>query len=600
MKLSLVQFNPTVGALAENARAIERLAREAAAGGADLIVFPELALCGYPPRDLLIQGGFMRDAHDEAVALAERMRDLGDTVVLVGAPWQPGAEPGRWDTFDPRVPKRNSLLVMRGGSIVDRYDKRLLPTYDVFDEDRYFAPGERAKTLDVAGVHVGLTICEDLWRGGDAGTGYSARYALMPDPVADLIDAGARVIVNPSGSPMVVGKGARQREILTRHVEAHGVTIAAVNQVGGNDDLIFDGHAAVYVPGADGGARLVAAGRGFEEQIVTIDLNEQGVRDAPSVADPLLASSEDELRYRALVLGVRDYLRKTGFTSACLGLSGGIDSALTCAIAARAIGAENVLGVAMPSRYSSEHSVTDAVALAENLGVRYHEVPIRAAHELVEGLMAPAYADLGIPGEPDITEENIQSRLRGLIMMAISNKSGALLLTTGNKSELAVGYCTLYGDMNGGLAVLSDTTKEEVYAMSRWINANHEAAGFARAPIPDSTITKPPSAELREDQTDQDTLPPYDVLDDIIERYVERLQDTRTIVDEGGHDPEVVARIVRLIDVNEHKRKQLAIGLKVSSIAFGRGRRRPIAQGYRPDRSVSPASSASSTSSSGT
>lgn len=573
-----MQFNPMVGDVSGNARRIVAFATEAAGRGADLVVFPELALVGYPPRDLLLQEGFLEAVRAAALAMTRELP--GKTTVLVGAPWKPvrGAAPGAWDLAGPTA---NSVLCFRSGCIEGRYDKRLLPTYDVFDEDRYFTPGDRAVVIEVAGVHVGISVCEDLWRGVDANA--SARYKDAVDPVAALVAAGARLIVNPSASPFVLGKGARQRDILRRHARVYGVTVAAVNQVGGNDDLIFDGHAAVYVPRETDEPVLVAAGRGFVEETVLVDLPTNGTACLPAVADPRLSAEANRLLWDALVLGVRDYCRKTRFQSAVLGLSGGIDSALVATIAAAAIGPSQVTGVLLPSRFSSQGSVDDARTLAASLGIRDVTVPIESPHAVMESLLAPAWKELGLDPAPGITEENIQSRLRGVILMAFSNKAGSILLTTGNKSELAVGYCTLYGDMNGGLAVLPDVTKMQVYALSRWINANHRACGFASPPIPDASISKAPSAELRPNQTDQDSLPPYDVLDQIIERYIESHHSASRIERETGIDPATVRRVIRMIDVNEYKRKQTPVGLKVTDRSFGPGRRQPIAQGWRAD-----------------
>lgn len=573
VRLALVQFNPVVGAIAANAGRAGEIIRRAEADGADLIVFPELALVGYPPRDLLLQEGFLEAARDAARSLAAF---AGRATVLMGCPWRGDAGDQSRD-WNSGAPITNSLLVMQRGGIVARYDKRLLPTYDVFDEDRYFSPGRLPLVIDVAGTPVGLGICEDLWRGDDVGT--AERYRGQSDPVAELVARGARLIVSASASPFVLGKGARQRAILTAHVEKHRVPLAAVNQVGGNDDLIFDGHAALYVPGP-AGARLIAAGPGFEESAVIADLpNESEWGAAATATDPLLTDAPELELFRALVLGVRDYCRKTGFKSCVLGLSGGIDSALTACIAAEALGPRNVLGVALPSRFSSAGSIDDARDTAERLSLPFQELPIEQPHHAIEDSLAPLWSALNADPTPGVTEENIQSRIRGLLLMAISNKTGAILLTTGNKSELAVGYCTLYGDMNGGLAVLSDVTKEQVYRLSRWLNANFAAAGFDRAPIPENSISKAPSAELRPNQTDQDSLPPYAVLDEIIERYVERRQSPARIVSEAGIDAEIVRRIVRLIDLSEYKRRQMATGLKVTSLTFGPGRRMPIARG---------------------
>ncbi len=581
MRLALARINPTVGDLAGNLGLIRRAAAQAAdaPGGADAILFPELALCGYPPKDLLLHEGFVAGAMDAVRELASDTAPggpLARAAIIVGAPWQ---EPGGVS---------NALLALRGGSIERVYRKRLLPVYDVFDESRYFTPGDAPETLSVGGLRAGLSVCEDLWRGADAGA--LGRYAREPDPVDDLARAGARVVLNPSASPFVLGKARAHQRILTEHARRLGVAIAAVNQLGGNDDLVFDGAARVYVPDSASptGARLVAAGEPFVEGIVRCDLPDdlRAWAALPAVPDPLDAWPDERALWCALVLGVRDYCRKTGFSSAVLGLSGGIDSAVTACVAAAALGAENVLGVSLPSRYSSEGSREDAAALARALGVHLAFVPIAGPHQAFEALLGPAFAALGLashaPGAPDLTDENLQSRLRGVTLMAFSNKTGAILLTTGNKSELAVGYCTLYGDMNGGLAVISDVTKAWVYRLAGWINANPGLCGFKSAPIPASTIAKPPSAELRPGQTDQDSLPPYDAVDEIVERYVEARQSPATIARESGIDAGTVARVVRLIDTSEFKRKQAALGIKVTGVAFGSGRRAPIAQRWRP------------------
>jgi NAD+ synthase (glutamine-hydrolysing) len=482
----------------------------------------------------------------------------------------------------------NGLLAFRDGVCIAEYDKRLLPTYDVFDEDRYFEPGTRAVVVDVptrAGkaVRVGLAICEDLWKGQDAG--FSSRYARVADPVEELARAGAQMLVVPSASPFVLGKGKRHREILARHASQHRVHVASVNQVGGNDDLIFDGHSAVLAP--DG--TLIAAAAGFREELLVCEIG-PAASARQSVADPE-HRTDAALALDALVLGVRDYCRKTGFKTAVLGVSGGIDSALVAAIGALALGPKNIRGVAMPGPYSSEHSVTDARDLCERLGIGFEVLPIASSFDASARTLNDTFRSIGSTalGEklPDLTEENLQSRLRGTMIMAISNRTGAIVLTTGNKSEMAVGYCTLYGDMNGGLAILSDVTKRLVYTLARFINDNHRDlglwGGLMHPPIPESSITKPPSAELRPNQTDQDSLPPYDDLDAIIERYVERHEGLARIARETGLDPALVARIVRLIDLSEYKRKQAAVGLKVTGVAFGSGRRWPIAQRWRHD-----------------
>lgn len=586
MRLALAQINPTVGDIDANAGIVERFILEAKAQGADLVVLPELCLCGYPPKDLLLREGFIA----AGVAAGERIgkaTTVGITAVF-GLPLPaPSEEEGGRDRG---AAVTNSLLAWRDGVQIARYDKRLLPTYDVFDEDRYFEPGSRTCIIDVpvreggGSVRVGLAICEDLWKGQDAG--FASRYLDVADPVAEAARDGARMLVVPSASPFVLSKGARHREILRNHARTHGLVVAAVNQVGGNDDLIFDGHAAVLGP--DGS--LLAAGPGFAEHLLVVDLPALGGSGAPAgptspITDPLLSFSDERLLFDALVLGIRDYCRKTGFSSALLGLSGGIDSALVAALASRALGPGNVLGVSMPGPYSSNHSRTDAMALAQNLGMELITIPIAPPMEGFRSILDSAFSSRGAArlGEtlPDLTEENLQSRIRGTTLMGVSNRTGAIVLTTGNKSEMAVGYATLYGDMNGGLAVICDVTKQRVYALARWMNEHFREGGFERPPIPVSSIQKPPSAELRPGQTDQDSLPPYEILDQIIERFIENHQSPTAIVRETGIDESVVRRIVRLIDLSEYKRKQAAVGLKVTSVAFGSGRRVPIAQRWR-------------------
>ncbi|MBX3405489.1 MAG: NAD+ synthase [Phycisphaeraceae bacterium] len=573
MRLALAQLNPVVGDLEGNARLIADAANEAREAGADLLVCPELGLCGYPPRDLLLQEGFVRDCAAAARQLGEQA-SRGLTLIF-GVPL-----PVSGDGNDLSRGVYNALLVYRDGAMVDYYDKRLLPTYDVFDEDRYFVPGDRAVVIDVPSrrgpvVRIGLSICEDLWKGEDAG--FAHRYINDADPVVALIEAGAKVIVNPSASPFVLGKGRRHREILRRHAIRHGVYVAGVNQVGGNDELIFDGHGAVFDPSGT----LIAAAPGFVEHLLVADIPPTG--GPGTVTDSLLSAADEELLYRALVLGVRDYCRKTGFGSAAIGLSGGIDSALTAVIAAAALGPSNVTGISMPGPYSSEGSKTDAAELAANLAMPYRTIPIGPGFDAVVTTLRAG--DGPVAG---VTEENLQSRLRGTVLMAFSNATGAIVLTTGNKSELAVGYCTLYGDMNGGLAVLSDVTKQWVYRLSKWVNAHPGELGIpglpSLGPIPSGTITKPPSAELRPDQTDEATLGPYAQLDEIIERAVEKRQSPERIARETGFDPAVIKRTIRLIDLSEYKRKQAAVGLKVTGVAFGSGRRYPIAQRYRPEQ----------------
>lgn len=571
MRLALAQINPTVGDIAGNAASIAKWIAVAREAGAECVLFPELALCGYPPRDLLLQGGFLKACVDAAKDLGEK-HSRGITLIF-GTPLPVGGNP------DAPRGIANSLLVYRDGALLDYYDKRLLPTYDIFDEDRYFTPGARAVVVEVGDTKVGLTICEDLWKGEDAG--FASHYADAPDPVGEVVKAGARVILSASASPFVLGKSPRHRAILKKHAMNHGVFVASVNQVGGNDELIFDGHAAAFAPNGD----LVAAGPGFEETITIVEM----AATPTHVEDPVATTCDEEHLFRALVLGVLDYCRKTGFKSALLGLSGGIDSAVTAALACAALGPANVLGVALPGPYSSEHSKADAYEVAKRLGMKCITVPIAPMFDGAVSTIDPALASIEATrlGErlPDLAEENLQSRLRGTILMALSNRTGAIVLTTGNKSELAVGYCTLYGDMNGGLAVLCDLTKNWVYRLARWMNDHAAGCGFPAAPIPVASIEKAPSAELRPNQTDQDSLPPYDVLDEILNRYVERRESAGEIIRQcagrEGFDEATVRRIVRLTDLSEYKRKQAALGLKVTGVAFGSGRRMPIAQGWK-------------------
>ncbi len=583
MRIALVQFNAVVGDVRGNAARMADFAAQARDHGADLVVFPELAISGYPPKDLLLREGFVTECTRAA-------RELGttasrDITLIFGCPLP--MDSGDAPDGDTVGPLANSLLAYCDGALVDYYDKRLLPTYDVFDEDRYFEGGDRAVVIDVpcrgeeGTARVGLAICEDLWKGEDAG--FAAHYLNRPDPVAEAVRHGAQILAVPSASPFVLGKGERHRRLVRKHAVMHQIFVAAVNQVGGNDDLVFDGHAVVIGP--DGS--LLDAAPGFVEHVLIADIPFNHVGPAlrsplrPTI-DPLLSAANEHLLFHALRLGTHDYLTKTGFTKALIGLSGGIDSAVTAAIAVAALGAANVTGVRMPSRFSSSHSLEDAADLAARLGIELWTLPIDDAHRAIASILDPQFAaaDLATLGEqrPDLTDENVQSRIRGLLLMGVSNRTGALVLTTGNKSELAVGYCTLYGDMNGGLAMLSDVAKMQVYGLARWMNANHAACGFAREPIPERSITKAPSAELRPDQTDQDSLPPYDVLDAIIARAVETQASPQRIAEETGFDLSTVERIVRMIDRAEFKRRQLATGLKVTSVAFGAGRRFPIAQ----------------------
>jgi len=555
MRIALAQINPTVGDLAGNCRKIVDFAQRARSLGARAVLFPELAITGYPPRDLLLKPQFIEDNLRALRVVAEHTPGID---VIVGYAERNEAPVGR--------PLHNALGVLRDGRVVARHFKTLLPTYDVFDETRYFEPGpppHGCGVVNIGGVPVGLSICEDLWNDERL----VPRRLYHQNPIADLSAAGARVLINASASPFVVGKHEFRLQLFAEQARRFRRTLLYVNQVGGNDELVFDGNSVAFDP--DG--NVIAHARDFEEDLLVVDVDADGAVGGPGGSRHQPSAGIESI-YRALVLGLRDYVRKCGFRTVVLGLSGGIDSAVTAALAVAALGADKVVGVAMPSRYSSDHSVADAKALASNLGIQFHIVPINAVHEAFERTLAPVFAGR----QPDVTEENLQARVRGAILMALSNKFGHLLLTTGNKSELATGYCTLYGDMCGGLAVISDVPKTTVYQLAHFINRQ---AG--RELIPRNSITKPPSAELRPNQTDQDSLPPYDVLDAIMHRCIEQEKGAAEIIAEG-FDPQTVLRVIRLIDRSEYKRRQAAPGLKVTSRAFGFGRRMPIAQRYEP------------------
>jgi NAD+ synthase (glutamine-hydrolysing) len=549
MKVALGQINTTVGDLVGNEERILKGYQRGMDAGAEVVVFPELATTGYPPRDLLLR----RELVQGNLAVLDRLRAAtGDTGLILGYVGQNERRPGRDVT--------NSVALLQRGRVVATRSKMLLPTYDVFDEDRYFEPAQENQPVEFNGRRLGLTICEDVWN--DEGFWRERRY--RRDPVTELVAAGAEWLVNVSASPWHLGKNRVRHEMLRSVARKAGVPLVYCNLVGGNDELIFDGGSLAF--GRD--ARLLGRGAAFQEDFLIVDLTsgerEQSV-EAPSLEEP----SDEEKVYQALVLGLGDYLRKCGFRSAVLGLSGGIDSAVTACLAAAALGPGQVRGVSLPSPYSSTGSLDDARELAGNLGIGYDVIPIGPAFGSVKELLGNAFA--GVP--EDVTEENIQARLRGVLLMALSNKFGSLLLTTGNKSEMAVGYCTLYGDMCGGLAVISDVPKMMVYRLARWINRDRNI-------IPESSIMKPPSAELRPNQTDQDSLPRYEDLDAILEAYVVEGRSAREIV-KSGYEEETVRRVLRLIDASEYKRRQAAPGLKVTSKAFGVGRRIPIAQRFR-------------------
>jgi NAD+ synthase (glutamine-hydrolysing) len=557
MRLGLAQLNTTVGDLAGNRRRILDAYAALAAQGAELVIFPELVVCGYPPRDLLFKRRFVPDV---AASLATIAAAVGDVPALVGTVEVNATGQGR--------PFHNSAALCHRGKVVAFARKCLLPTYDVFDEDRYFEPAAQPTVLTIAGKRIGITICEDLWTHPTLST---RRLYHGLDPVRQLAAQACDVIVNLSASPWHCDKGSVRHTLVTDAARTAGCPVVYVNAVGGNDELIFDGRSIV----ADGTGRITAGLAAFAEDTRLVEVTPgRAAGPGDSVIAPSFNQPEMADIFAGLTLGLRDYAHKSGFKQALVALSGGIDSAVVGVIAAAAFGPENVIGVSLPSAISSQHSRDDARLLAANLGVRFETIAIADAVNACEAALGPIFT-----GRPrDVTEENIQARVRGVLMMALSNKFHALLLTTGNKSEMAVGYCTLYGDMAGGLAVISDVFKTQVYALSNWINADARRAGRT-PPIPQSTIDKPPSAELRPDQTDQDSLPPYDVLDAILKGYVEEGLSRVDLIAQGFAEA-VVADVIRRVDLNEYKRKQAAPGLKITPLAFGVGRRIPIVQRY--------------------
>jgi NAD+ synthase (glutamine-hydrolysing) len=555
MRIGLAQLNTTVGDLAGNRRRMADAYASLVGQGAALVVFPEMVTCGYPPRDLLFKRRFVSDVE---AALAEFACGVGEVPALVGTVETNPSSAGR--RFF------NSAVLCHRGKAVHRARKCLLPTYDVFDEDRYFEPAETPSILEIGGLRVGVTICEDIWTHPQ----YLPRRLYHFDPVRWLAKEGVDLMVNLSASPWHHLKGHVRQRLVTDAALALRSPVVYVNAIGGNDELVFDGRSLV----ADDSGTVIAGLAAFREDLRVVDVPTRaaGGPDRPPTHAPDLAPSfcQDDLAdiHDALVLGLRDYAHKCGFRRALVALSGGIDSAVVAVLAVRAFGPENVIGVSLPSSISSQHSRDDARILATNLGIRFETIGIAGAVDACEAALGPVFA-----GRPrDVTEENIQARVRGVVMMALSNKFGSLLLTTGNKSEVAVGYCTLYGDMCGGLAVISDVFKTQIYALSRWINRETEI-------IPLNSIEKPPSAELRPGQVDQDSLPPYEILDGILKGYVEEGLSRLDLVAQGFAAP-VVDDVVRKVDLNEYKRKQAAPGLKITPLAFGVGRRIPIVQKY--------------------
>ncbi len=548
MKIALGQINPTIGDFTGNADLILRFGREAAAGGAQLIIFPELSICGYPPRDLVEKPSFLERNEQELTRLARETAALHIDMICGFARRNPAA------TGKTAI---NCAAYLAGGEIRFVQQKILLPTYDVFDEGRNFAPGERQLLLPLEGRRVALTICEDIWNDKS----FWERPLYSRDPVEELLAGGADLLVNISCSPYHMHKRRLRRDMLTAIARRHKLPLLFINQAGGNDQLVFDGTSFVL----DASGEIRALAKSFEEDLVFWDTE----TNSGDIHDNL--PDECEAVYQALVVGTGDYVRKCGFRRVLVGLSGGIDSSLTVAIAVDAVGRENVIGVGMPGPYSSPGSVDDARALANDLGIRFELISINNIYSSFLDNLAPAFACL----PADVTEENMQARLRGATLMALSNKLGALVLTTGNKSELAVGYCTLYGDMCGGLAVISDVPKTLVYDLARVANRRHAGA------IPEAVFTKPPSAELRPDQKDSDSIPEYDILDPILRAYVEENETPESIARRLGQPIELVRRITCLVERNEYKRQQAAPGLRVTSKAFGMGRRLPIAQRFR-------------------
>jgi NAD+ synthase (glutamine-hydrolysing) len=541
VKIALGQINPTVGDFAGNAAKIIEFSRRAQAEGAGMILFPELSVCGYPPRDLVERASFVQHNRESLEHIAGETRGIA---VICGVVTPAHAESGK--------SVMNSAALLKDGKTAFLQSKMLLPTYDVFDEMRNFAPARSQVLFPFCGKQMALTICEDAWN--DKHFWNKRLYTF--DPVEALIQAGGNFVLNISASPFWLGKREFRRDMLATIARSYKVPVAMVNQIGGNDSLVFDGSSLVFNPAGE----VIAQGKSFEEDIVYFD-SDQLTGEMHSQIE-----GEEASAYSALVLGTRDYVRKCGFRQVIVGLSGGIDSALTAAIAADALGPENVIGVGMPGPYSSTGSIDDARSLAGNLGIRFELLCIGDIFAVYQKTLAKVFAGR----KEDETEENIQSRARGTLLMALSNKFGAIVLSTGNKSELGVGYCTLYGDMVGGLAVISDVPKTMVYRLSHYVNSR-------RPVIPQASLEKPPSAELRPGQMDSDTLPPYEVLDAILEDYVEESHTADQIAAERGIDVSLVRRVIRMVERSEYKRQQAAPGLKISEKAFGYGRRFPIA-----------------------
>jgi NAD+ synthase (glutamine-hydrolysing) len=545
MKVTIVQLNPVVGDISGNLERAKVILADNSAIGADLIVFPELFLVGYPPKDLLEKAWFIQKVDQAINVLVQTSADYPETGLIIGAPLPTGRDTGKG--------LANTALLIYQGEVLLVQQKSLLPTYDVFDEARHFDPAIETQVISFKGEQLGISICEDAWNDPD----FLPEHLLYDDdPIQKLADQGATLLINISASPFYFGKDELRYNLIRNHAQKHQIPFVFVNQIGGNDDLIFDGGSMCF----DGKGNPILVAPFFNEHIQTVDMSKAGVPGS------YLPYEKIDAVYQALVLGLRDYITKCGFKKAVVGLSGGIDSALTATLAVAALGKENVLGITMPSQFSSGGSVEDSRQLANNLEIEFQVIPIAPVYQAYLQTLAKHF----VGSEADVTEENIQARIRGNILMAFSNKFGYLALSTGNKSELAVGYCTLYGDMSGGLSVISDVPKTIVYELAEFVNRQKEI-------IPENTIRKAPSAELRPDQVDQDTLPPYPILDKILFYYIEEGYSLEEIV-EQGIERETVQWVIRTVDRNEYKRKQAAPGLKVTSKAFGVGRRMPVAK----------------------
>jgi NAD+ synthase/NAD+ synthase (glutamine-hydrolysing) len=560
MKIAIAQINPIIGDLLGNTQKILEMSQQAASENVRLLLTPELSICGYPPRDLLLNPSFVESIDKTLQKLAEDLP--ANLAVLVGTVVKNSQAhiSGGKNLF-------NSMALLENGKIQQFFHKRLLPTYDVFDEKRYFEPGLQANSFKLDNLHIGVTICEDLWNDEE----FWGKRSYAVNPIADLANLGVDLIVNLSASPYTVGKQHLREAMLKHSAVNFQQPIIYTNQVGGNDDLIFDGRSFALNKQGE----IVCRAKGFVSDFLTVEFNSDKQDLQLGHISPI-DESEDEEIWNALVLGVKDYVGKCRFSKVLLGLSGGVDSALVAAIATAALGKENVIGVLMPSPYSSEHSISDALALAANLDIQTQILPIGELMQSFDKSLGELFAGT----EFGIAEENLQSRIRGNLLMAISNKFGYLLLSTGNKSEMAVGYCTLYGDMNGGLSVIADVPKTRVYSLCKWLNSHQQ-----KEVIPENILTKAPSAELKPGQVDQDSLPPYEILDDILDRLIHQHQSAAEIIT-AGHESAIVDRVLQLLSRAEFKRRQAAPGLKITDRAFGTGWRMPIASSWSVLRNI--------------